>query len=215
MELSTSTRNEQKVLHGVADVIFFIKSFKALKSSDAEQVIEHRNELVLKLQNLKNMAYPIYGASATETLFSAIVYYADEVVYDDLGLRKWHLLQEELLGCNHGGEHFFELCSQVVSNPSAPMILYKTFYMLLANNFRGVYFDDASQRNAFQQKLHFHIERNDVWINSTEGYVGEKVLEVANNKWANRLNRNHFVWVSSGLVGMAAVVYLSIFIALL
>jgi type VI protein secretion system component VasF len=214
MKSTISEQNESKIMHLISDIIFYAKAFKKLPIDDDQKIIDHRNEIVSKLLDFKNTTYPIYGAMVTDMLYAAIIYFIDEVVHEGLNFKKWHLLQEELLNCNDGGQHFFELCQQVVDNPSLPIITHKTLYMILANKYRGIYYDDVNKRNMFKQKLHYYIEQNDYWINSFEELSLSPILHFEKNQWYNRLNRRYFTNVTIGLFGLSVAAYIGVYFSL-
>ncbi len=211
MRFTTSEQNESKIMHLISDVIFCAKAFKKFKADDDQKIINHRNEIVTQLLDFKNTAYPIYGAMVTDMLYAVLIYFIDEVVHESLNFKKWHLLQEELLNCNDGGQHFFELCQQVVDNPSLPIIAHKTLYIILANKFRGIYYDDVNKRNMFKQKLHYYIEQNDYWINAYEDTALSPILHFEKNQWYNRLNNRYFTNVTIGLLGLSLVSYIGVY----
>lgn len=214
MSLTIQEENESKVMYLVSDVLYCAKGFYHIDINDETSVIEQRNDFVVKLTDLKNHAYIICGPVVTDIISAALIYYVDEVVYEKLGFKKWHLLQEELLSCNDGGQHFFDLCQQVIDNPSISIVTYKTLYMVLANKFRGIYFDDINQRNLIKQKLMYHIERNDIWIDSDNRDLTDPILHINKSKWFNRLSNKYFTRVAIGLGGLVLFSYVTIFLLL-
>jgi len=208
-------KNEKIIMQKISFLILKAQGFSDLNPDAHDDIIKHRSLFIQCAQEFKNFSLPIYGERITGLIFAGVIFYADEIAYNKASIQNWHLMQEELLDRNDGGDQFYELCQEILNDPSLPLMVYKVFYIILMCDFKGIYFDDINHRNQIKQKFHYFIENNDVVIRGESDFdSSSSVLVLKNIFWTPALNK--FMLVTTSVLTVIALgSYFGIYIYLL
>ncbi|MCP4176318.1 MAG: DotU family type IV/VI secretion system protein [bacterium] len=134
------------------DLLFYLDEVKnnilPESISDAEEIIDFRGNLRLKVNSIQDICEDLHGTKTTYYITFPIVVYCDEFIskiFAESSLT-WPKLQKEIYNTEDGGEKIYELIDQLIEQPTFPEIVYQTNYVILKTDFKGKLVDENTQK---------------------------------------------------------------------
>ena len=151
---------DEIVFDTLTNIIFDIQTM-----ANSETKLNFRANFVDDIKQFKNVCLSFYGERVTDFLYFALIVCADEIAFQGTEILDKNLLQEELLNRNDGDCEFFKICADIIKDPTFPLILYKTLYLIIMIGFQGIYRGDDNYLDQIKQKLRSVIKEKNRWSN--------------------------------------------------
>lgn len=193
--------SELNLLSTLTKLIISVKRLekKLIKTpDDAKESILARFRQIIRTELLlaQNKLSDNYSKKITNYIMLSIILSIDEQCKLMLSKQKlpvkWHDLQIEFFQRSDGGEYFFDMLDDIISNKIYPKLCYETLLIVLLNGFLGRYYQNPNHNERHRYIVDLKLIINN---SSHEGFSFHSINEETDPQHDNVQKSNSVLWL--------------------